>query len=114
MNRIFERALSDRTMHGAYIASAPSPVSQRIFIRELRHAMGIPFGLPASAWMVRFGVPLLLRTDLDLALYGRYVIPQRLQAEGFEFRFAELGPALRDLVGGPSGSTPVSRPGQIP
>ncbi len=98
LNRLFERALFDPTMQGAYIASAPHPVPQRDFARELRHAVGMPIGLPATEWMVRLGAPLLMRTDPDLALSGRYVISQRLQDEGFEFRFPHLGPALKDLL----------------
>lgn len=98
MNRLFERALTDSNMHGAYIASSPNPVSQQDFMRALRHASGMPVGLPAFAWMVRIGAPLLMRTDPDLALYGRYVISTRLQNEEFEFQFPQLGPALDDLL----------------
>ena len=42
MNRLFERALTDPTMQGAYIASSPNPVSQRVFMSELRRAVGMP------------------------------------------------------------------------
>jgi NAD dependent epimerase/dehydratase family enzyme len=98
MNRLFERGLTDATMTGPYIASSPNPVSQRQFMRTLRRALRMPIGLPASAWMVRIGAPLLMRTDPDLALYGRYVIPQRLSKEGFEFRFPDLSNALADLL----------------
>ena len=101
MNRIFERALTDGTMHGPYIATAPHPVSQSEFMREMRKRMGIPIGLPAFGWMVRIGAPLLLRTDPELALYGRYVIPARLRDEGFEFRFPQLSDALADLLAAP-------------
>jgi uncharacterized protein (TIGR01777 family) len=97
LNRLFERALMDATMQGAYIASAPHPVSQREFMRELRRAVGMPIGLPVAEWMLRFGARRILRTDPDLGLYGRYVISQRLQAAGFEFQFAQLRDALRDL-----------------
>jgi len=97
MNRIFERALQEPTMQGAYIASSPHPVSQREFMRALRKAVGMPLGLPAFPWLVRLGAPLLLRTDPDLALYGRYVIPKRLTEEGFDFRFPRLDQALSDL-----------------
>jgi NAD dependent epimerase/dehydratase family enzyme len=69
MNRLFERALDDHTMQGAYIASSPKPVSQQIFMRSLRRALGMPFGLPASAGMVRLRARWLMRTDPDLALY---------------------------------------------
>ncbi len=47
--------------------------------------------------MVGIGAPLFLRTDPELVLYGRYVIPKQLTNDGFEFQFAELEPALRDL-----------------
>jgi uncharacterized protein (TIGR01777 family) len=98
LNRLFERALTDATMHGAYIASSPNPVSQREFMRELRRAVGMPFGLPAAAWMVRFGAHYLLQTDPELILYGRYVFSQRLKEKGFEFRFPDLRAALDDLL----------------
>ncbi len=97
IDRLFERALSDTNMEGAFIATSPNPVSQREFMRELRKAMGMPIGLPSFEWMVRLGAPLLMRTDPELALYGRYLVSQRLREIGFEFRFPELAGALADL-----------------
>lgn len=97
MNRLFGRALVAPTMQGAYIATAPHPVAQRVFMRTLRRAVGMPIGLPATAWMVRIAAPLLLRTDPELALYGRYLVSKRLAEEGFTFRFPELDAALHDL-----------------
>jgi uncharacterized protein len=97
MNRLFERALNDPTMQGAYIATSPNPVSNQVFMRELRRAIGMPIGLPAFSWMVRIGAPLFLRTDPELALYGRYAISKRLPDEGFEFCFPQLCDALRDF-----------------
>ena len=98
LNRLFERALADDDMHGAYIASSPKPVSQREFMKTLRRVVGIPIGLPAFSWMVRVGAPLFMRTDPELALYGRYVVSKRLEEEGFEFEFADLKKALCDLL----------------
>lgn len=97
MNRIFARAIEDESMTGAYIASAPNPVSQAVFMKSLRTALGMPIGLPAPAFMVRIGAPLVLRTDPELALYGRYVVPRKLLDEGFEFAFPSIDAALRDL-----------------
>lgn len=97
MNRLFERAVTDEGMNGAYLATAPAPVSNAEFMRALRKAVGAPFGLPAASWMVRAAAPLLLRTDPELALYGRYCVSSRLREEGFTFEFPELEPALRDL-----------------
>lgn len=109
MNRLFERALIDDSMRGAYVASSPNPVSQREFMRALRSAMRVPVGLPAFAWMVRLGAPLALRTDPELALYGRYVHSRRLREEGFDFRFAALDAALADLLAPPVRSGALSR-----
>lgn len=99
MNRLFERALTVESMHGTYVSSAPHPVSQSEFMRTLRRAVGMPWGLPATKWMVQLGAHYLLRTDPDLVLYGRYVVSNRLPEEGFEFEFPELSGALHDLLG---------------
>ncbi len=63
MNRLFLRSLTDPAITGVYIASAPHPVPQVEFMRELRRAVGMPIGLPATEWMVRLGARWLLRTD---------------------------------------------------
>lgn len=102
MNRLFARAISDGAMAGAYLATAPQPVSNAEFMRELRRALHVPIGLPAKAWMVRVAARLLLRTDPELALYGRYCVSRRLREEGFDFRFPELPSALHDLYHRPS------------
>lgn len=100
MNRLFERAIADDTMQGAYIATAPNPVSNREFMAALRRAVGRRFGLPAFGWMVRIGAPLIMRTDPELALYGRYCVSKRLKDEGFEFDFTEINGALADILRG--------------
>ncbi|MEW4454449.1 DUF1731 domain-containing protein [Bremerella sp. JC817] len=98
MNRLFEKALTDPSMSGAYIASSPNPVPQVEFMRGLREAVRMPIGLPAFRWMVQIGTPWLLNTDPELALLGRYVIPQRLLNDGFSFQFPEVKSALADLL----------------
>lgn len=98
MNRIFERALTDDSMTDAYIATAPKPVSNAEFMKQLRRALRMPVGLPAMGWMVRLGAPLVLRTDPELALYGRYCVPRRLEQEGFTFEYPTLDAALADLL----------------
>lgn len=98
LNRLFERALTNPEMRGVYIASAPHPVPQAEFMHELRCAVGMPWGLPTPGWLVRVGASVLLRTDPELALYGRYVISKRLKDEGFEFTFPQLHEALNELL----------------
>lgn len=97
MNRLFERALADGAMEGAYLATAPNPVSNAVFMRALRRAVGMPIGLPAPAIGVRIAAPWILRTDPELALYGRYCASTRLEAEGFVFEFPEIEGAMGEL-----------------
>lgn len=102
MNRLFERGLADDAMRGVYVASAPHPVSNAEFMRELRRAVPwpkLPLAVPALAWMVRIGAPLVLRTDPEIALYGRYVVSRRLAEEGFHFRHPRLPGALAACFG---------------
>jgi uncharacterized protein (TIGR01777 family) len=101
MNRLIERAITDDSMRGPYNATAPNPVQQVEFMGALRKvagglgAMGV--GLPAFEWMVRISSRWILRTDPELALYGRFVNSKRLADEGFVFKFPEIGPALADI-----------------
>lgn len=97
MDRLFLRAIEDDSMSGVYMATAPNPVSNAEFMRTLRSAVGMPIGLPAFGWMVRLAAPLVLRTDPELALYGRYCVSARLREEGFDFEYPDLESALRAI-----------------
>lgn len=97
MNRIFAHAILDDQMQGAYIATAPHPESNAKFMKLLRKSLGVPIGLPAPAWMIRLGAPLVLRTDPELALYGRFCVSRRLKEAGFTFLFPDLQSALHNI-----------------
>ena len=99
MSCLMARAIADDSMKGAYIATAPKPVSYDEFMRTLRRNVGMPIGLPAAEWMVRFGAHYLLRTDPELVLYGRYCVSRRLEDEGFQFEFPEIQEAIGELCG---------------
>jgi uncharacterized protein len=99
MNEIFYQAITNANFNGVYIASSPSPVSNAVFMKELRNAIKVPIGLPAPEWITRLGAALVFNTDPELALYGRYVKSERLEKEGFQFKFPVLKEALEDLLG---------------
>jgi hypothetical protein len=86
--------LSQSPLRGTYLATAPRPISNVDFMRELRRALRMPIGLPAMIWMVRLGAPLVMRTDPELALYGRYCVSRRLQ---FEFDFPDVKSAFHNI-----------------
>lgn len=76
--------------------AAPNPLPNAEFMRALREAAGINFGLPATSWMLEIGA-LLLRTETELILKSRRVIPGKLLGSGFTFRFPDWLEAARDL-----------------
>lgn len=77
--------------------AAPAPLPQRAFMRGLRSAWGVPAGLPATRWMAELGA-FALRSDTELLLKSRRVVPGRLLEAGFAFRYAEWPGAADDLV----------------
>ena len=99
MSRLIMHAIIGDAMKGAYIATAPNPVSYDEFMRTLRRAIRMPIGFPAAEWMVRFGAHYLMRTDPELVLYGRYCVSRRLSEDGYEFKFPDLPLAMQNLCG---------------
>ena len=83
---------------GVVNLASPNPLPNRDFMRALREAWGARLGLPASEWMVEMGT-WLMRTESELVLKSRRVVPGRLLAAGFQFAFPEWPAAARDLVG---------------
>lgn len=76
--------------------AAPNPLPNAEFMRDLRAAWGIGIGLPATAWMLEIGT-FLMRTESELILKSRRVVPGRLLESGFAFRFPSWPEAARDL-----------------
>ncbi|KPI02331.1 NAD-dependent epimerase/dehydratase [Actinobacteria bacterium OK074] len=83
---------------GAVNLAAPGPLPQREFMRALRAAWRVPVGLPATKWMAEIGA-FALRSDTELLLKSRRVVPGRLLDSGFAFEYGDWAGAAVDLVG---------------
>ena len=81
---------------GAVNVAATGPLPYAEFMRVLREAAGVPVGLPATTWMLEIGA-LLLRTETELILKSRRVVPGRLLEGGFTFRYLSWPAAARDI-----------------
>ena len=77
--------------------AAPEPLPHRSFMRALRTAWRMPVGLPATAWMAELGA-LAIRSDTELLLKSRRVIPGRLTEAGFTFDHPRWPEAAADLA----------------
>ena len=95
--RAVELLLDRDDLDGAVNLAAPQPLPQRDLMRDLRRAWGRGFGLPATAWMAEIGA-WVLRSDTELLLKSRRVVPTRLLDAGFAFEHPEWAEAAEDLV----------------
>ena len=82
--------------HGPVNIASPNPLTNAEFMRALREAWGIGFGLPAAEWMLEIGAA-FIRTETELILKSRRVVPGKLMQAGFTFKFPTWPEAARDL-----------------
>ena len=91
------RWLIDREdVDGVVNVAAPYPLPNAEFMEILRSACGAPFGLPARKWMLEIGA-VFMRTETELILKSRRVVPRRLLEHGFTFNFPTWRDAAPDL-----------------
>ena len=95
--RAIEYLLTRADLDGAVNLSSPEPLPNADFMRYLREAAGVRIGLPAARWMLEIGAA-LMRTETELVLKSRRVVPRRLLDAGFMFEFPEWAKAAKDLV----------------
>jgi NAD dependent epimerase/dehydratase family enzyme len=86
-------------LEGPVNVSSPNPVEGIELMRTLRHIVGMPIGLATPRPLLEAGT-FLLRTETELVLKSRWVLPERLERAGYRFAFPELEPAVRDIVQG--------------
>lgn len=83
-------------VEGVVNIAAPTPLPNAEFMRALRDAWGARWGLPASKWMLELGA-VFLRTETELVLKSRRVVPGILLERGFSFRYPSWPRAAADL-----------------
>jgi NAD dependent epimerase/dehydratase family enzyme len=88
------RLLEDEAARGPFNMTAPTPVTNAEFTKALGRVLGRPAVLPAPAAALR----LALGEMADLLLTGQRALPDKAQALGYRFRFAEVEPALAAVL----------------
>jgi len=84
-------------LSGVFNCSSPHPISNRELMKTLRNTMNVPFGLPTPQWMLKLGAT-LIRTETELVLKSRWVVPERLQHEGYTFTFDTIDKTFQDIL----------------
>lgn len=95
--RAVELLIAREDLEGPVNLASPGPLPYAAFMKAMREAWGIRLGLPATTWMLEIGA-WAMRTDTELVLKSRRVVPGRLLEAGFSFAFPEWPGAARDLV----------------
>jgi len=93
------RFLEHSDLAGVVNSSAPHPVDNREVMATLRRVVGAPFGVPAPRPVLE-AATFVLRTETELLLKSRWVLPERLIEAGYRFQFTEFEPAVRDILAG--------------
>lgn len=92
---IIMHLLTDNSAHGAFNATAPNPVTNRDFTRLLARQLHRPALVPLPAWLLKYG----MGERAELLLDSQRVIPNRIQALGYEFVHPTLSTTLQDILG---------------
>lgn len=95
--RAVEWIIAREEMSGPINMAAPNPITNAEMMRTFRELCGVPVGLPATEWMLEIGA-FFLRTETELIVKSRRVVPGRLLAGGFQFHFPEFREALANLL----------------
>jgi uncharacterized protein len=89
--------ISNENAAGPYNLAAPEPVSNSEFMSIMRRQLNRKIGLPATKWMLEIGA-FFIRTETELILKSRNVIPQKLLNGGFHFTYSKVEDAIKNLA----------------
>lgn len=87
----------NKQLSGVFNCSAPQPISNLEFMTQLRKKMGRKIGFSSPKWMLEMGA-VFMRTETELILKSRWVVPERLEIEGFQFTFDTIEKALQHIL----------------
>ena len=91
---------NDTDLEGHVNVSSPNPVRNYELMATLRRVLGARFGIPLYRWMLEIG-SFVIKSETELLLKSRWVVPTTLLSEGFEFEHPVLEEAVRDIIGKP-------------
>ncbi|GGX16780.1 TIGR01777 family oxidoreductase [Aquimarina muelleri] len=95
--RSIEFIIHTKKIEGVINIVSPKPSSNSVFMKTLRKITRVPFGIPIPKPLLEFGAK-LIKTETELILKSRNVIPKKLENNGFKFTYPELKTAINHLV----------------
>lgn len=86
-----------KQLDGVVNVTAPHPVKNHVFMTELRRNLNARFGLNSPKFLLELGA-VFMRTETELLLKSRFVIPRRLLNAGFTFEYPSIDKTLNNLL----------------
>ncbi|WP_462250810.1 TIGR01777 family oxidoreductase [Ferruginibacter sp.] len=86
-----------KELQGVFNTSAPTPVTNKTLMQVFRNNMKMPLGLPTPKWLLKIGA-VFIKTETELVLKSRWVIPESLLQAGFVFKFKTIVEALKNIL----------------
>ncbi len=82
---------------GVINCAAPHPITNKTFMETFRQIMHRKIGLPSPKWLLEIGAA-LIGTETELLLKSRWVLPERLENNGYTFKYPTISAALQDIL----------------
>ena len=92
-----EWLMQHKELEGVINCTAPEAVKNAEFMKLIRNAYGVPFGLPSPAWLLELGA-VVIGTETELILKSRWVAPKLLVDSGYSFIFPKAAHAIKDII----------------
>jgi uncharacterized protein len=86
-----------KNISGVINTSSPNPITNAQLMQAFRKNIGTPFGLPTPSWLLKIGA-IIIKTETELILKSRWVIPERLTQAGFHLKFQYIDAALKNIL----------------
>lgn len=93
--RSIELIIENESLNGAINISSPNPVRNNVFMQALRQRYNRFAVIPSSVWLLDLGAK-LIKTETELILKSRFVLPEKLEQAGFKWKFAKIKDALEE------------------
>jgi uncharacterized protein len=94
---IMRYVMEHKELAGVYNCSAPNPVTNKILMKSFRNATHTKIGLLSPAWLLKMGA-VIIKTETELILKSRWVIPEKLLQAGYVFKYPTLNGALENIL----------------
>ena len=88
---------SHKELIGVFNCSAPNPIDNKTLMKTFRKAMNSKIGLPSPAWLLKIGA-VIIKTEPELILKSRWVVPEKLLEAGYTFKYPILETALKNIL----------------